>query len=77
MVSDVGAVLSDVALTAEQATGKRKGEIVFLAVIKVMAASAAYTSIEQSDAGIDGGGHIKIVTIAVCPCCIGHADRMV
>ena len=46
MVSDVGAVLSDVALTAQHATGKRKGEIIFLAVIKVMAASAAHTSIE-------------------------------
>ena len=41
-----GAGLFDVALTAQYATVKRKGEIFFLAVIKVMAASATHTSIE-------------------------------
>ncbi len=38
--------LSDMALTAQHATGERKGEILFLAVVEVMAASAAHTSIE-------------------------------
>ena len=46
IANNCGAGLFDMALTAQHATSKGEGEIFFLAVIKVMAASATHTSIE-------------------------------
>ncbi len=65
------------ALAAQIATGRRNGEMVFLAVIEVMATPAAHTPVEESYTSIHGKRHLELAMVARCPPCVGHADRMV
>lgn len=70
-------VLSNMALSAQIASGRRNGQIVLLAVIEIMATPAAHTPIDEPDAAIHRKRHIELARVARSLPCIGHADRMI
>lgn len=65
------------ALAAQIATDVRHGEVVFFAIIEVMAAPTAHTTVEESYTGVYGQRHLELAIVAGCFFFIGHADRMV